>query len=75
MYKTLCNQGQYTVFEFIDFVKEQLKENSQSKQGDKIQESDVTFNRLENGSFRSEDHTQLVMRERINNTHYLCDNA
>ena len=77
MYSKLCEHGKYTVFEFIDYVKEQLKENtkSDSKIIDKNHENDVMMNHLEDGRFTSEDHMTLVMRERIHNTHFLCDNA
>jgi hypothetical protein len=77
MYNTLCEHGKYTVFEFIEYVKEQLKENTNNdtKIIDKIRENDIMMNRLEDGSFMSEEHSSLVMRERIHNTHFLCDNA
>ena len=75
MYKTLCDNGQFTIFEFIDFVKERLKENmNQSKNiGDKMQKE--MMNRLESGDFASDEHTRIMMQERMKNTHYLCDNA
>lgn len=77
MYNKLCEHGRYTVFEFIDYVKEQLKENTNNdtKIIDKTRENDIMMNRLEDGSFLSEEHTTLVMRERLRNTHFLCDNA
>ena len=77
MYNKLCEHGKYTVFEFIDYVKEQLKENTNNETIiiEKIRENDIMMNRLEDGSFISEHHTSLLMRERVKNTHFLCDNA